>query len=94
MRVSIHIEARGDVQGHASVKHHHGGVQDARQQPEHDAERRRLERQDLDDGLLADPVVYAKLHNPQLAAPRFRGFQAVLLGQTLRTSIDTAATTW
>lgn len=30
MRLPIHIEAGGDVQGHVRLQHHDGGVQDTR----------------------------------------------------------------
>lgn len=89
--MSIHIETRGNVQRHASVEHDNGRVQDAREQSEHVVERSRLERPHFDDRLLADTIVNAKLHHPELAAIGFRGVQAILLGKALRTSVDASA---
>lgn len=89
--MSIHIEVGGNVQGHAGVEHDHGGVQDPREQPEHVAEWRRLERPHSHHRLLAHAILNAKLHHPNFAPSGVRGIQAVLPGEALRTAVDASA---
>ena len=86
--MSIYIETWGHVQRHAGVEHDHGGIQNARPQPEHVVERRRLECPHPDDWFLADTIVNTKLQHPEFTAFSVWGIQKILFGEALWTAVD------
>jgi len=89
--MSIYIKIGGNVQGHASFKHHHGWIQDACKQSGTNVKRSRLERAHPDDGLLANAIIDSQLHDTDFTSTGFRDIQALLSGKALWSAIDSAA---